>query len=172
MGNKLFVRQMKRTVACVAAAATVFSMNPAGLPYAGGQAGAFVVDAATESTAVEISTYEQFAAFAKAVNAGTAESYASVKLTADITIPSGTTWTPIGSAANPYTGVFDGDGHTVSGLTASITAAKYSPEAPFGLFGKTQGATIKNLKMSDTSLTGASYAGIGILCGLAEKTDD
>ena len=36
MGNKLFVRQMKRTVACVAAAATVFSMNPAGLPYAGG----------------------------------------------------------------------------------------------------------------------------------------
>ena len=49
MGNKLFVRQMKRTVACVAAAATVFSMNPAGLPYAGGQAGAFVVDAATES---------------------------------------------------------------------------------------------------------------------------
>ena len=62
-------------------------MNPAGLPYAGGQAGAFVVDAATESTAVEISTYEQFAAFAKAVNAGTAESYASVKLTADITIP-------------------------------------------------------------------------------------
>ena len=87
MGNKLFVRQMKRTVACVAAAATVFSMNPAGLPYAGGQAGAFVVDAATESTAVEISTYEQFAAFAKAVNAGTAESYASVKLTADITIP-------------------------------------------------------------------------------------
>ena len=66
MGNKLFVRQMKRTVACVAAAATVFSMNPAGLPYAGGQAGAFVVDAATESTAVEISTYEQFAAFAKA----------------------------------------------------------------------------------------------------------
>ena len=171
MGNKLFVRQMKRTVACVAAAATVFSMNPAGLPYAGGQAGAFVVDAATESTAVEISTYEQFAAFAKAVNAGTAEAYASVKLTADITIPAGTTWTPIGSAANPYTGVFDGDGHTVSGLTASITAAKYSPEAPFGLFGKTQGATIKNLKMSDTSLTGASYAGIGILCGLAEKTE-
>lgn len=171
MGNKLFVRQMKRTVACVAAAATVFSMNPAGLPYAGGQAGAFVVDAATESTAVEISTYEQFAAFAEAVNAGTAESYASVKLTADITIPSGTTWTPIGSAANPYTGVFDGDGHTVSGLTASITAAEYSPEAPFGLFGKTQGATIKNLKMSDTSLTGASYAGIGILCGLAEKTE-
>ena len=171
MGNKLFVRQMKRTVACVAAAATVFSMNPAGLPYAGGQAGAFVVDAATESTAVEISTYEQFAAFAEAVNAGTAESYASVKLTADITIPAGTTWTPIGSAANPYTGVFDGDGHTVSGLTASITAAEYSPEAPFGLFGKTQGATIKNLKMSDTSLTGASYAGIGILCGLAEKTE-
>lgn len=171
MGNKLFVRQMKRTVACVAAAATVFSMNPAGLPYAGGQAGAFVVDAATESTAVEISTYEQFAAFAEAVNAGTAESYASVKLTADITIPAGTTWTPIGSAANPYTGVFDGDGHTVSGLTASITAAEYSPEAPFGLFGKTQGATIKNLKMSDTTISAPGGAGGGILCGLAEKTE-
>lgn len=171
MGNKLFVRQMKRTVACVAAAATVFSMNPAGLPYAGGQAGAFVVDAATESTAVEISTYEQFAAFAKAVNAGTAEAYASVKLTADITIPAGTTWTPIGSTANPYTGVFDGAGHTVSGLTASITAAEYSPEAPFGLFGKTQGATIKNLKMSNVVLSGESSSGSGILCGLAEKTE-
>ena len=166
MGNKLFVRQMKRTVACVAAAATVFSMNPAGLPYAGGQAGAFVVDAATESTAVEISTYEQFAAFAKAVNAGTAESYASVKLTADITIPAGTTWTPIGSAANPYTGVFDGDGHTVSGLTASITAAEYNAEndsVPFGLFGQTQGATIKNLKMSNVEISGSAGSGSGIL---------
>ena len=66
MGNKLFVRQMKRTVACVAAAASLIKMSPSALPYAGGQAGAFVVDAATESTAVEISTYEQFAAFAKA----------------------------------------------------------------------------------------------------------
>lgn len=173
MGNKLFVRQMKRTVACVAAAATVFSMNPAGLPYAGGQAGAFVVDAATESTAVEISTYEQFAAFAKAVNAGTAESYASVKLTADITIPSGTTWTPIGSAANPYTGVFDGDGHTVSGLTASITAAEYNAEndsVPFGLFGQTQGATIKNLKMSNVEISGSAGSGSGILCGRSIAT--
>lgn len=173
MGNKLFVRQMKRTVACVAAAATVFSMNPAGLPYAGGQAGAFVVDAATESTAVEISTYEQFAAFAKAVNAGTAESYASVKLTADITIPAGTTWTPIGSAANPYTGVFDGAGHTVSGLTASITAAEYSPEndsVPFGLFGQTQGATIKNLKMSNVEISGSAGSGSGILCGRSIAT--
>lgn len=173
MGNKLFVRQMKRTVACVAAAATVFSMNPVGLPYAGGQAGAFVVDAATESTAVEISTYEQFAAFAKAVNAGTAESYASVKLTADITIPAGTTWTPIGSAANPYTGVFDGDGHTVSGLTASITAAEYNAEndsVPFGLFGQTQGATIKNLKMSNVEISGSAGSGSGILCGRSIAT--
>lgn len=173
MGNKLFVRQMKRTVACVAAAATVFSMNPAGLPYAGGQAGAFVVDAATESTAVEISTYEQFAAFAKAVNAGTAEAYASVKLIADITIPAGTTWTPIGSAANPYTGVFDGDGHTVSGLTASITAAEYNAEndsVPFGLFGQTQGATIKNLKMSNVEISGSAGSGSGILCGRSIAT--
>ena len=173
MGNKLFVRQMKRTVACVAAAATVFSMNPAGLPYAGGQAGAFVVDAATESTAVEISTYEQFAAFVEAVNAGTAEAYASVKLTADITIPAGTAWTPIGSAANPYTGVFDGDGHTVSGLTASITAAEYNAEndsVPFGLFGQTQGATIKNLKMSNVEISGSAGSGSGILCGRSIAT--
>ena len=171
MGNKKIARQMKRTVACVAAAATVFSMNPAGLPYAGGQTGAFVVQAADENTVVEIGTYKDFAAFAAAVNAGTTDAYASVKLTADITIPTGTTWTPIGNADHPYTGVFDGDGHAISGLTASITAADYNPDAPFGLFGQTQGATIKNLKVSDVSLTGAESAGIGILCGQAVNTE-
>ena len=36
------------------------------------------------------------------------------KLMEDVTAP--TTWTPIGSAAAPFTGSFDGQGHTITGL--------------------------------------------------------
>ena len=41
---------------------------------------------------------------------------ASAVLTADIDL-SGETWTPIGSESTPYTGTFDGQGYTISGMT-------------------------------------------------------
>lgn len=49
-------------------------------------------------------------------------------------------WYPIGTADEPFTGGFDGDGHTISGLSATIT----SGNAFAGLFGYSSG-TIKNV---------------------------
>lgn len=61
---------------------------------------------------------------------------ASAVLTADIEL-SGETWTPIGSESTPYTGTFDGQGYTISGMTIE-NAESYS-----GLFGNVTG-TVKN----------------------------
>ncbi len=101
------------------------------------------------------------------MNAGdTQGKYASVKLTADIVIPSGTEWVPIGSAETPYTGSFDGDGHTISGLTYTSEATPASEKVAFGLFGYVKDAAIKNVTVSSFSLNGAGY--IGGLCGYAD----
>ena len=64
-----------------------------------------------------IANETDLATFRDAVNGG--DSYAGkyVKLAADITFSG--TWTPIGTTANPFSGVFDGDGHAISGLVLS-----------------------------------------------------
>ncbi|MBO6199106.1 MAG: hypothetical protein J6N79_05910, partial [Psychrobacter sp.] len=62
---------------------------------------------------------------------------------------------------NPFTGTFDGQFHTVSGITVSGVA--YG-----GLFGYTSGATIKNVGVSNGSIT-ATTAGGGIV-GHADAT--
>ena len=61
-------------------------------------------------------------------------------------------WTPIG-LSTPFSGVFDGNGHTVSGLRVSDASYRYT-----GLFGQVTG-TIKNLTV-EGSVSGSNYAGI------------
>ena len=52
----------------------------------------------------------------------------------------GSIWTPIGSAANPFTGTFDGQGHIISGLSIkSLTNWKA------GFFGVADNAQIRNV---------------------------
>ena len=75
------------------------------------------------------------------------------KLTNDIDL-SGVSWTPIGTVANFTGGGFDGDFHTVSNLTVSATAA--------GLFGILDGVTVKNLTISNASVTATAGEG-GVL---------
>ncbi len=61
---------------------------------------------------------------------------------------------PIGSPSNPFTGSFDGDGHSISGVTFdknNILADKTDEYG--GLFGVIDGATIKNLTLSSPKLT-------------------
>ena len=79
----------------------------------------------------------------------------------NITIKSTDTFTPIGSTA-PFTGKFDGNFYTVSGIT--VTSGTYG-----GLFAHTQGATISNVGVSGVNIK-ALYAG-GIV-GLAEAGVD
>lgn len=62
-------------------------------------------------------------------------------------------WTPIGknTAATGYTGIFDGQNHTVDGLYINSTATYQ------GLFGYTKGATIKNVSVEGSVTTNANY---------------
>ena len=75
-------------------------------------------------------------------------------------------WTPIGTHAKPYTGIFDGDGHKISGLNAT-TSSQYS-----GLFGYIKGATVKNLALDAPTVSCShsnGYAG-GVAAYMQDST--
>lgn len=72
---------------------------------------------------------------------------ASAVLTANIDL-TGEAWTPIGSESNPYTGTFDGQNHTISGMTIE-NAESYS-----GLFGNVTG-TVRDFTVTGSiTITG------------------
>jgi len=84
------------------------------------------------------------------------------KLTADIylpEVPEGlNNWTPIGSRNNPFTGTFDGNGYTISGLAISATTDFYQ-----GLFSNISGSgTVKNLGLTDVIITSSTSLAGGI----------
>lgn len=118
----------------------------------------------------EISNQGQLYWFANQVN--TVNSSINAKLTADITINSGvlnekgelhtganfTPWTLIGTNTNPFTGTFDGNNKTISGLYINVTADYV------GLFGCVgNGGTVKNVTLADSYVSGNRY--VGGICG-------
>ncbi len=127
----------------------------------------------------QIATPENLAWFAEAVNSGTTA--INAKLTADIQLNAeGSTanvWTPIGTAENPFEGVFDGDGFTVSGLyinspdvsnvglfgvindTASDETVSVTPE----YIVQTKVKRVINLNVTGASVTG--YQNVGGIVG-------
>ena len=123
----------------------------------------------------QIATAENLAWFAGAVNNG--NSAINGILTADIQLNSvGSTsnkWIPIGTNTNPYCGMFDGNGHTVSGVCVTVDyngagffgcvaypentdeIVDVSPEYIVG----TREYNIKNLKIVDASVSGKQNVG-------------
>ncbi len=96
-------------------------------PNAGGMA-ARIVGSGTEASPVEITTAAQLAEVAVLVNAGRLETFllndlaatVSLKLANDIDLSgyaTGEGWLPIGTSAQPFKSIFDGDGHIIAGLT-------------------------------------------------------
>ncbi len=81
------------------------------------------------------------------------------KLTTDINLQDNE-WTPIGYRVKdkPFTGVFDGDNHTVSGLKVSTVPS--STQDNGGLFGGVSECTIKNLKVTGSLCSGTYVGGI------------
>jgi hypothetical protein len=78
----------------------------------------------------------------------------------------GTTgWTPIGNSTTKFTGSYDGQNHTISGLYIN----RPSGTTYIGLFGYTNGATIKNVGLINVNIV-TSYWYVGALVGWNTST--
>ena len=105
-----------------------------------------IEQAAPMETHYSIYTLQDMKNFRAAVEGGYET---SADLMNDITLDE-KDWTPIGSNSHPFKGIFDGHNYTIYGLKKKT--GDYG-----GLFGKIEGATIRNLYISspDFSYTGA-----------------
>ena len=85
----------------------------------------------------------------------------------DIELPD-VSWEPIGKHVDAdkntvgqiFAGTFNGNGHTISGLTIELTGN----EVAYGLFGQVSG-TVKNLRLEDGKITGTANSAIGSVAG-------
>lgn len=107
---------------------------------------------------VDIETVNDLLALAKATDAETLGR--NYRLKADLDLKD-TPFGGIGSSEHPFTGVFDGQGHTISHVTIN------APEGEnVGFFNAIKGATIRDLKLVDVKITGK--ANVGGLAGSAQ----
>ena len=94
---------------------------------------------------------------AKLVNSNGGKTPINITLTGDITLTG--EWTPIGNYDNRYTGTFDGNGHTITGLTINQKETSF-----LGLIGfLSSGGKVQNLTMKNVNLTG--YWNVGGVVG-------
>ncbi len=104
----------------------------------------------------EIKTIDQLETFRNLVNRGGAGANAHAKLMNDIDLNGNATnqWTPIGNSSNEYSGTFNGNGKTISGLYID-SEANYQ-----GLFGYVYGGTVKDLTVSGNVSGSNSVGGV------------
>ena len=73
-------------------------------------------------------------------------------------------WQPVGSSSSSaFKGILDGNGKSISGLWINRSSTDY-----VGLFGYTNGATIKNLTVTATTVKGKNY--VSIITGYSSST--
>ena len=127
----------------------------------------------------QLSTEAQLAGLAELVNGGESFAGKTISLAGDLDV-SGYEWTPIGNAVRnsaslvgtPFSGVFDGNGHTIKCLT--INGDDFDNDSALGLFGAVSGssAVVRNLVLMDVAINAPSNgntAGIaGVLADGAE----
>lgn len=100
---------------------------------------------------VDIETVDDLLALAKAADAETLGK--NYRLKADLDLKD-TPFNGIGSAARPFTGRFDGQGHTISHVTVNAPEGENA-----GFFNVIKGATIRDLKLVDVEITGKTNVG-------------
>ena len=122
--------------------------------------------------ATVVSTAAELAGLAELVNNGTTPNPAPMTragaainfvLTSDIDL-GGYQWTPIGDKERAFTGIFDGNGHTISNLSYENNEEDWY----VGLFGNTKNATIKNLKLNNANIHCDKGLHLAALVGNAE----
>ena len=140
-----------------------------GTPWDGTTAKAFACGSGIERRPYVIMTAEQLAHLSFVVNSGDKNfSGKYFKLGADIALNEGVllgadgklvgdpdsllNWTPIGNADVAFDGVFDGDGHVVSGMFVDVTGPNN------GLFGNVSGI-VRNVTVEDSWVRGGKYTG-------------
>ena len=100
---------------------------------------------------VDIETVDDLLALAKATDAETLGK--NYRLKADLDLKD-TPFNGIGSAGQPFTGMFDGQGHTISHVTVNAPEGENA-----GFFNVIKGATIRDLKLVDVEITGKTNVG-------------
>ncbi len=79
----------------------------------------------------------------------------NIILAADITLTGANNWIPLGNEENPYTGIFNGNEKTITGLHINNGSENYQ-----GLVGNLVGyGMVKDLTLADSKITGFSYVG-------------
>lgn len=153
------------------------------LPYKVGNDTVYMDGLGTAAYPYQISTADQLKLFHDIVNGENGRTQkldACATLTADIVLNDGTfaedgsytpgpsdaaltEWSPMGvSNSSVYAGTFDGAGHTIQGLYRSAN------KSLAGLFGFTNGATIKNVKV--TGYLGSAKSAGGIAAHTEQTT--
>ncbi|MBQ5852043.1 MAG: hypothetical protein IIW54_14700, partial [Lachnospiraceae bacterium] len=181
--NQIF----KKTISFLTATALAFSLV-ADIPFGGVEmsitanaAAAKLTDSKTGTSLqdldgdnyYEISNANELIAFSNLINATERDMYGNLQsaydsingeLTADIVMPTGTVWNPIGYYNTyddfvKYKGKFDGQCHTISGLYVND-----SNKRNVALFGAVTGsAEIKNIGVVNSTFIGKYY--VGSICG-------
>lgn len=155
------MRKAKRLWALFLVLAMALSVLSAAPAFASeGWDGATTAEPQQADGVYQIGTGAELAWFAAEVNRLGGTDTGPVALNAVLTDNidlAGQPWVPIGRPENGYItdaygGVFDGQGHTISGLYIDADAANY------GLFGMVNGGTVKNLKVQG-QVTAKSYVG-------------
>lgn len=129
-----------------------FTASAAGGNYGGGNGTAndpYIIDDVTDLNT-----------FASLVNSGTTN--ACAKLSDSFNVGAISDWTPIGNAENKFSGVFDGNGKTITFST--VTDGDY-----VGLFGVNEG-TIKNVTVAGNISSSTTKAFVGGVAGLNRGT--
>ncbi len=130
----------------------------------------------TEEDPYTIKTEDQLRAFAKSLTSKIDYSGIYLKLTDDIQLKGGR-WIPVGEGEYPFKGTFDGDGHSITGLTIGSKDAAYEDPIGddagvyFGLFGVlTSGAEVKDLSIdADINVTSAQSIYVSALAGYMDS---
>ena len=123
-----------------------------------------------------IETYEELVSFRTAVNSGQSFSGHTVTLKADITIPDGVKWEPIGTSENPFSGTFMGGvgyansktivTHTISNLYVDGDAGGNYYQ---GFFGYIYNGNVYDLNISG-KVSGTNNIYAGLVVGLADAS--
>lgn len=167
---------MKMRLALLALAALVWIAVPVSARAEGetvdtwdGTAVAFTKGRGTKEEPWLIENAEQLAYLAQQVNNGTDYKREHFRLVSDLDLR-GNEWTPIGTEGNLFWGGFDGDGHTITGMTITGKENSY-----VGLFGECRNFTAASSYIKSVTVKGANISGksfVGAIAGAGANISD